>query len=101
MAIVPRHLPAAVFAIPKELHGVVVLASPSAAIALAHRDGLPSMMRVELAALAPPEKNRRSVNPDFGQNGSKKHTKCLTTDVWGDDPTVRGFEEQMAAELRR
>jgi hypothetical protein len=50
--------------IPKELHGVVVLAPSS--VAIAHRDGLPST-RVEPAALAPPEKNRPRGNPHFRQ----------------------------------
>ena len=40
--------------IPKELRGVVVLASSS--VAIAHRDGLPST-RVEPTTLAPPEEN--------------------------------------------
>jgi hypothetical protein len=67
----PSTLTSAGVVIPKELHGVVVLASSS--VAIAHRDELPST-RVEPAALAPPEKSRPSGNPDFGENGSKNHT---------------------------
>ena len=57
--------------ISRELRGDVVLASSP--VAIAHKDELPSM-RVEPAALASPEKNRHSENPDFGLNGSNKST---------------------------